>query len=75
VSPKVGNNSDSVSSAIYPPWNREVRISGSTFPECISCARGRDVEGCGDMWNEPGLKNKWCFRPIGTALVYDEVEE
>ena len=75
MSPKVGNNSDSVSCAVYPPWNRAVRVSGSTLPECISCARGRDVKGCGDVWEIPGVQDKRCFRPIGSALDYDEVEE
>ena len=74
MSPIVGNNSDSVFSVTYPPWKWAVTVSGSTSPECIDCARGRDVKGCGDVWEIPGVSGK-CFRPIGTALVYDEVQE
>jgi len=86
VSPIVGNNSDGVklskagishwwATEIYRTWKPET---------CCNCARyfeGWTGEDCQNIIDQTCLRQSGyvvtgkCFRPIGTALVYDEVEE
>jgi hypothetical protein len=72
----MGNNGDSLTKAgISHRWATEI-YRGSN-PDCIDCARwfkgwtwGID---CRDMIGKTGSGK--CFRPMGTALAWNEVEE
>jgi hypothetical protein len=86
MSPIIGNNSDGVKlskAGISHWWATEIYITANPDP-CLVCARyfeGWTGKDCRDMIGKVGSRQNGqvvsgkCFRPIGTALVYDEVQE
>jgi hypothetical protein len=86
VSPIVGNNSDNFKlskAGISHWWATEIYRTANPVT-CLDCARhfeGWKGKDCRDMMEKTSKREDGgcdpfkCFRPIGTALVYDEVEE
>ena len=79
----MGSNGDSLTKAGISHWWATEIYRGSN-PDCLDCARwfkGWTGKDCRDMIGKTGKRDAGqvvsgkCFRPIGTALTWHEVEE